>query len=267
MIRVTFLVLLIFVLFSASAYAGSDEILNTYPGDGAEYVPLANKIKVFFDGEMDKSDYSFTIIPSLEGSISSYENAIIFTPGSSLKKSTEYKVTIKNKKNDSSYSWSFTTNSTSLPPAKEPYGEKLASIAIGDSFYTVLDLLGEPDKKTEPIYYEFVHMTTQEYIYTSLGIKVSILIDSNGKTYNTVNYISITSPCKKSTLRGVKIGDPESKVKANYILNYARKNSPIKNGDSLANKDVYCGDIYFGIMFRFDENGKVKEIAIGSFAE
>jgi hypothetical protein len=191
LIKVALLIILTLLLLTISLYAQANEVLNTEPKNNAEYVSLNSKIKAYFNGDRNKSDYNFTITPSLEGTISSYENAIIFTPNNSLKESTNYKITIKNNKDGSSYSWSFTTNSTSLPPAKEPSDEKLAGIALDDSVYTVLNLLGEPEEKTEPQMCQATAEILQHYIYTSKGIDISI---DTARGTGTVSFITITAP-------------------------------------------------------------------------
>ena len=63
----------------------------------------------------------------------------------------------------------------------------------------------------------------------------------------------------------VKIGDPESKVRKNYLLSDSQGHALDKS--SLANKSAFCGDVYWAIMFVFDKAGKVKTISIGAFAE
>jgi len=261
MIRISFLTLLVCVLLSASVYAGFDEVLSTYPEDGAEYVNPEHKIKVFFPGERNASDYEFIFTPSVSGSVTSFENGLIFTPEKVLGKSTSYEVTVKSKTNNFSYSWSFTTNSTSLPPAKGTDGEKLAGIALGDSVYTVLDLLGEPDEKTDPRNCPATGEVLQHYIYTTKGIDISL---DTARSSGRVSFITITSPCKEGTLRGIKIGDPESKVRANYIIQDWRDGHVINDDpSSWANSHKLCGSGYPGIDFFFDGNGRVKEIKMG----
>ncbi len=150
--------------------------------------------------------------------------------------------------------------SATLPQAKGPDGEKLAGIALGDSLADVIKLLGEPEKKTEPVEEPATGYKVQQYIYKTKGIKVSL--DLNDKK---VIFVSIESPCVKGTLRDVKIGDPESKVRKNYLLSDSQGHALDKS--SLANKSAFCGDVYWAIMFVFDKAGKVKSISMGAFAE
>ncbi|MEQ8169717.1 MAG: hypothetical protein ABRQ38_12570 [Candidatus Eremiobacterota bacterium] len=147
-----------------------------------------------------------------------------------------------------------------LPQARGPEGEKLAGIALGDNVSDVIKLLGEPEKKTEPVDEPATGYKVQQYIYKTKGIKVSF--DLNEKK---VIFITIESPCIKGTLRDVKIGDSESKVRKNYLLSDSQGHGVDKS--SLANKSAFCGDVYWGIMFVFDKSGKVKSISMGAFAE
>jgi len=103
------IIFLIILSIPISAFSASDEILNTYPKDGEMNVPSDCKVKVFFSGERNASDYEFTFTPSVSGGKSSHENSVIFTPDKPLSKSTLYKVTVKNRTNEFTYSWSFTT--------------------------------------------------------------------------------------------------------------------------------------------------------------
>ena len=150
--------------------------------------------------------------------------------------------------------------SATLPQAKGPGDEKLAGIAPGDKMSYVIELLGEPEKKTDPVEEPATGYKVQQYIYKTKGIKV--YVDLNEKK---VIFITIESPCKKGTLRDVKIGDPESKVRKNYIL--SDSSGHVLDKSSLANKSAFCGDVYWGIMFVFDKAGKVKSISMGAFAE
>jgi len=94
------------------SFASTDEVLNTYPKDGANNIPTDSKIKVFFDGERNAVDYEFIITPFIKGTLNSYQNSIIFTPETSLKKETEYEITVTDKNGDSLCNWSFTTASS-----------------------------------------------------------------------------------------------------------------------------------------------------------
>jgi hypothetical protein len=151
-------------------------------------------------------------------------------------------------------------NSAALPQAKGPDDEKLAGIALGDNISKVIELLGEPEKKTVPAEEPATGYKVQHYIYKTKGIEISV--DLNEKK---VIFIAIESPCKKGTLRDVKIGDQESKVRKNYILSDSLGH--VLDKSSLANKSAFCGTIYWGIMFVFDKAGKVKSIYMGAFAE
>jgi hypothetical protein len=150
--------------------------------------------------------------------------------------------------------------SAALPQAKGPDGEKLAGIALGDKVADVIKLLGDPEKKTEPVDEPATGYRVQQYIYKTRGIKISV--DLNEKK---VIFVTIESPCVKGTLRDVKIGDHESKVRKNYLLSDSQGHALDKS--SLANKSAFCGDVYWAIMFVFDKAGKVKTISMGAFAE
>jgi hypothetical protein len=151
-------------------------------------------------------------------------------------------------------------SASDLPQAKGPNDEKIAGIALGDEISKVIELLGEPEKKTEPVEEPATGYKVQHYIYKTKGIE--IFLDLNEKK---VVFITIESPCEEGTLRGVKIGDTESKVRKNYILSDPQGN--VLDKSSLANKSAFCGDVYWGIRFVFDKAGKVKTISMGAFAE
>ena len=142
---------------------------------------------------------------------------------------------------------------------ESPVGEKLAGIGIGDSVPTVIKLLGQPEQKSVMNYDPEVNI--QRYTYKSKGIELEFSKDK-------VSYITVTSPCKKETSGGIKIGDTADKVKKTYLLHYGPGDFiKVKDGDNLANKRVYCSsndpDVGWTIAFMFDENSKVKRITIG----
>jgi len=143
-----------------------------------------------------------------------------------------------------------TASSESLPMVKGPDGEKLAGIALGDKVTTVVKILGKPDKKTKEEIWGADGLKHQNFIYSSKGIEINF---ADGKVFT----ISISSPCKGGTSRGIKIGDNGSKVRDHYVIN--------ENESSVTN--LICGTIYYGIIFQLTDDGKVKSIAMGSFAE
>ena len=250
-------------LIKAQQQTDNGEILNCYPNDGQENISIDSKIKIFFNNEIKPSDYSFTFSPYVEGKITTYQNALIFTPLRLLKKSTKYKVMIVNKKDNSYYSFSFITKSN-LPKITKPDEDTLGGIKLRDNISKVIAILGEPEDKTEPL--SGIEDTLySSYIYKRKGIRIDIILSNN---IWIVYRISTSASCKEGTSRGIKIGDSENKVRENYVLKSVKHGNMIDDdGSSLINRIMYCGSVYHGIEFRFDINGNVKSIAIGGFSE
>lgn len=141
--------------------------------------------------------------------------------------------------------------------AKGIEGEKLAGISIDDTQSAVLKLLGEPEVKSQPEIYGFDGLSHQSFFYKKKGIEIEF---AGKKAW----VISITSPNLKGTVRGVKIGDPESKVRKCYLItdSLGRAVKKIRENDP-----VYCGSVYNGLQFVFDRKGNLKRISLGAFSE
>jgi hypothetical protein len=143
-------------------------------------------------------------------------------------------------------------------PAKDAKGEKLAGVAYGDSISKVMEALGKPDKKSrtskpfdsDGLYHEY-------YSYPSKGIAVELAGDK-------VKKVEIQSPCRGTTARGIRIGDPESLVRKSYVLtdSLGREVKKIR-----ADEGVYCGIPENGLYFVFSRDGKLKKIGLGNFWE
>jgi len=132
MIKISRKIILLSLIFliSFSICSASDEVLNTYPKDGEMNVPVDSKIKIFFGMEKNPSDYIFVFTPSVEGTVTSYSNSIIFKPEKPLTGETGYKVTVKNKSGDVLIVWGFTTESAT-------YDDVITTEVLNNMTYTI----------------------------------------------------------------------------------------------------------------------------------
>ena len=134
--------------------------------------------------------------------------------------------------------------------------EKLGDISLGLLYNEIIEKLGEPEEKTEPIIYGADGEYHQTLKYNTKGIELDLIgeVEKNRK----INRILISSPCVFKTLRGIGIGSNYKEVE----LKYKEEIDP----EFSNSKSLVAGTIYGGLMFRF-ENNAVITIFIGAGAE
>lgn len=98
----------------------------------------------------------------------------------------------------------------------------------------------------------------QEWQYAAAGITLGMVSEKKGGA-KSVAAITITSPSKLQTQRGIGIGSTEPEVGKAY--------GPFRNAeDSKPGRLLVAGSIFGGVIFNF-EQGKVSRIFIGAAAE
>jgi hypothetical protein len=97
----------------------------------------------------------------------------------------------------------------------------------------------------------------QKWKYVNCGITLSVVSEQKGGK-KSIESISLNSPSRLSTKRGIRIGSAESAVMKAYKVEWDKESS--KSGYFVA------GSIYGGLIFQF-KNSKVSQIFLGAAAE
>jgi hypothetical protein len=98
----------------------------------------------------------------------------------------------------------------------------------------------------------------QEWQYPKEGVTLSMVSEKKGGP-QSLERITITSPSRLRTQRGIGIGSTEAEVNAAY--------GRFRNaGDSRAGELLVAGSVFGGVMFDFQQ-GRVSRIFIGAAAE
>lgn len=97
----------------------------------------------------------------------------------------------------------------------------------------------------------------QEWKYAEAGITLGMVAKKKGGL-KTIDSITLTSPSKLQTQRGIRIGSSEAEVAKAY--------GPFRNAEDSTPESFVAGSIFGGVMFNF-EQGKVSRIFIGAAAE
>jgi hypothetical protein len=122
----------------------------------------------------------------------------------------------------------------------------------------VVNLLGEPENKTEPIVWGADGLEHQTWYYSSKGIELGFIKDEeNNKVIFSIN---LQSPCTLKTSKGIGIGSRKDEV----LKAYKNEINPEENGTDAS--VIVVGSIYGGLVFVLD-NDLVTSIFIGAAAE
>ena len=134
--------------------------------------------------------------------------------------------------------------------------ECLGEIKFGLNSKKLIELIGEPEKKSKLEIFAADGLYHQEWRYSQQGID----FDLTGKSDSTLvlNCITITRPSELKTKRKIGIGSSRNEVQMAY-------SEEIDTVD-LETEYIVAGTIYSGIIFKL-ENSKVKSIFIGAAAE
>ncbi|MDF2803222.1 MAG: hypothetical protein K0S61_3125 [Anaerocolumna sp.] len=122
----------------------------------------------------------------------------------------------------------------------------------------VVNLLGAPENKTEPIVWGADGLEHQTWYYSLKGIELGFIKDEeNNKVIFSIN---LQSPCTLKTSRGIGIGSRKDEV----LKAYKNEINPEENGTDAS--VIVVGSIYGGLVFVLD-NDLVASIFIGAAAE
>jgi hypothetical protein len=97
----------------------------------------------------------------------------------------------------------------------------------------------------------------QKWKYINCGITLSMVSEQKGGK-KSIESITVNSPSRLTTKRGIRIGSAESMVMKAYKVERDKESS--KSGYFVA------GSIYGGLIFQF-KNSKVSQIFLGAAAE
>jgi hypothetical protein len=134
--------------------------------------------------------------------------------------------------------------------------EVIDRLKIGLKLDSVIVLLGIPTQRSEPEIWGADGLKHQTYDYSNQGIKLNLV--QNPDSSFSVNMITISSPCKFKTSRGIGIDSDYKTVESAYVKYIDRK--------SISETEIVAGSIYGGIVFKFEKQ-KVKTIFVGAAAE
>lgn len=98
----------------------------------------------------------------------------------------------------------------------------------------------------------------QEWKYPAAGITLGLVSEKKGGP-KSIERITVTSPSKLQTQRGIGIGSTEAEVAKAY--------GPFHNAEDSGHFGGFiAGSVFGGVMFKFQQ-GKVSRIFIGAAAE
>jgi hypothetical protein len=122
----------------------------------------------------------------------------------------------------------------------------------------IIKLLGEAEKKSDPIVWEADGLEHQTWYYYSKGIELGFFRD--GEDNQIVFSIDLQAACSMKTSRGITIGSTRNEV----LKAYEREIN--LNENSIDSDSIVVGTVYGGLIFTF-ENDKVSSAFIGAAAE
>lgn len=134
--------------------------------------------------------------------------------------------------------------------------ETIGNIQCGERYERIVEIYGEPENETEPIFSDVDGATYIAADYISRGISITYLIKED--SIKEVSDIEIVKPCELKTSRDVGIGSTYSEVKNAY--------EGLTNNIGADSVTIIVGSIYGGLVFNFEDN-KVSRVFIGASAE
>jgi hypothetical protein len=134
--------------------------------------------------------------------------------------------------------------------------ENIGGLKYGLSLTKMIEILGEPDAKTESELWGSDNEYHQTYKYSKKGIKLDIIGDKEAE--KKINMITIFEPCDYKTLRNIGIGSNYEEVDNAYMDQIDPKSSDPKS--------IVVGSIYGGLIFHIKDK-KVESMFIGAAAE
>ena len=121
----------------------------------------------------------------------------------------------------------------------------------------IIDKLGLPEKKDKEEYWGATGNYVQTWYYSILGIELDMESDEKGDLKKTRN-ITIKSPCKFKTSKGIGIGSDSKLIKETY--------SKLIDTTQSDSNYIVVGTIYWGTIFNL-KNNIVESIFIGAAAD
>jgi len=100
----------------------------------------------------------------------------------------------------------------------------------------------------------------QQWVYAGCGITLDMVSEEKGAP-KAIGSISVISPSKRITKRGIRIGSTEREVMNAYKADWNREDS-----ENIGPGSFVAGSIYGGLIFYF-KNGQVSKIFLGPGAE
>jgi len=134
--------------------------------------------------------------------------------------------------------------------------ESIGDIKLGIRSKLIIEMLGEPEEKSESVLWGADGEYHQQWKYTKNGIELDIIGEVD--TALVVNMITIKSPCELKTKRKIGVGSSIEEIQLAYQKEI--------NHSSSAPETIVAGTIYGGIIFNI-ECRKVTSFFIGASAD
>ena len=134
--------------------------------------------------------------------------------------------------------------------------EKIGNLSIGLSENKTIEILGNPDKKSEANKWETDGLMHQEWYYMSKGIELDLCWDD--KKHKEIFRITINKPCDYKTSRNIGIGSTIKDVETAYSQEIDK--------NRITETAIIAGSEFGGLIFTI-ENNLVVSIFLGSAAE
>jgi len=150
------------------------------------------------------------------------------------------------------------TPTTPAAPLADPKNETLGGLAVGDTAAAAEKLLGPPASKAEPWTMEATGDVVADWSWSS-GEKITMAQGASGQS---IYAITITSPSKLRTSRGIGVGSARAEVEEAYKGTQTGAEGEV----APTPEQILVGTLYEGTSFRFVD-GKVSEISVGGGAE
>lgn len=146
-------------------------------------------------------------------------------------------------------------------PADSLANESLGGIRLGDPANLVKEKIGEGIFVGEESFMAATGEYAQPWIAPDQGLEFMMCRLSKDEEYG-VGSISASNKSTWKTARGIGIGDARSVVVERYKdIPHEDPNEPV------AENEMIVGSIYGGLIFSFDDAGKVSDIFLGAAAE
>jgi hypothetical protein len=139
--------------------------------------------------------------------------------------------------------------------------ESLGGIKIDMAEKNLMDLLGQPKKKSAMTFLAGTGEYQQTWRYPDKGLEITMSAGENKTGAKTVASFTASKGCSLTTTKGIKIGSSEADVRKAYGSFEDKENASADRKDSFV-----AGSIYGGIVFAFKDN-KVSSIFFGAAAE